>query len=108
LEQKNTIRDPRTALLACPLRWCGANASDQQHPGNPGWRRSSMYVDSQRLKRVSGGLLLVSAVAFFAAVACSEIQPEPNVEEGGALEAPTHEQDALREEEQRQEEGGRR
>jgi hypothetical protein len=71
-------------------------------------RRSSMYSDSQRLKRVFGGLLLVSAVACVAAAGCSDIQPEPNVEEGGLLESPTHEQDSMHEEEQHQEEGGRR
>jgi hypothetical protein len=67
-----------------------------------------MYSNSQRVKRVFGGLLLVSAVASFAAVGCNDIQPEPNVEEGGLLESPTHEADSMREEEQRQEEGGRR
>jgi hypothetical protein len=59
-----------------------------------------MYSDSQRLKRFSGGLLLVSAVACFAAAGCSDIQPEPNVEEGGLLESPTHEQDSMREQEE--------
>jgi hypothetical protein len=67
-----------------------------------------MYSNSQRVKRVFGGLLLVSAVACFVAAGCSDIQPEPNVEEGGLLESPTHEADSMREEEQRQEEGGRR
>lgn len=66
-----------------------------------------MDSQSRRSKRVSGSLRLVSAVACLAAVACSDIRPEPNVEEGGMLESPTHEQDALHEEE-RQEEGGRR
>ncbi len=63
-----------------------------------------MSSDSQRSNRVPGGLLLVCAVACFAAVACSDIQPEPNVEEGGLLESPTHEQDSMREQEQHQEE----
>jgi len=62
--------------------------------------RNSMYSDSQRLKRVFGGLLLVSAVTCFATAGCSDIQPEPNVEEGGLLESPTHEQDSMREEEE--------
>jgi hypothetical protein len=63
-----------------------------------------VFSDSQGLKRVFGGLFLVSVVACFAAAGCSDIHPEPNDEGGGALEAPTHEQDALRQEEQRQEE----
>jgi hypothetical protein len=56
-----------------------------------------MYSDSQRLKRVAGGLLLVSVVACFATVGCSDIHPAPNVEEGGLLESQTHEQDTQRE-----------
>ena len=67
-----------------------------------------MHCDRRRPKRLLGGLLLVSAVACFAAAACGDIRPEPNIEEGGVLESPTHEQDALHEEEQHQEEGGRR
>jgi hypothetical protein len=67
-----------------------------------------MFSGSYGLKRVFSGLILVSVVGCFAAAGCSDIQPEPNDEGGGALEAPTHEQDALREGEQRQEEGGRR
>jgi hypothetical protein len=39
----------------------------------------------------------------FAAVGCAESQPGPNVEEGGLLESPTHEADALRRAEERQE-----
>ena len=61
-----------------------------------------MPSDSQRLKRVSCGLFLVSAVACFAAAGCSDIRPEPNVEEGGLLESPTHEQDSLHQEEEHQ------
>jgi hypothetical protein len=63
-----------------------------------------MFSDSQGLKRVFGGLFLLSVVACFAVAGCSDIHPAPNDEGGGALEAPTHEQDALREDEQRQEE----
>jgi len=63
-----------------------------------------VFSDSQGLKRVFDRLFLVSVVACFAAAGCSDIHPEPNDEGGGALEAPTHEQDALRHEEQRQEE----
>jgi hypothetical protein len=62
-----------------------------------------MSSDTQRSKKVSGGLLLVSALACFAAAACSDIRPEPNVEEGGLLESETHEQDSMRQEEQHQE-----
>jgi len=46
-------------------------------------------------------LAMVAAVAVLAA--CSDIRPEPDVQEGGVLEAPTHEQDALRRAEERQE-----
>jgi hypothetical protein len=63
-----------------------------------------MFSDSHKLQRVFGGLFLVSVVACFAAAGCSDIHPEPNDVGGGALEAPTHEQDALRQEEQRQQE----
>jgi hypothetical protein len=51
---------------------------------------------------------LASVIACFAAAGCADIHPEPNDEGGGVLQSPTHEQDSLHEEEQRQEEGGRR
>ena len=47
---------------------------------NPSTGASPMYGNSQRVKRVFGGLLLVSGVACFAAAGCSDIQPEPNDE----------------------------
>jgi hypothetical protein len=54
-------------------------------------------------------LLSVIALVGIAAVGCSDIRPEPNVEESGMLESPTHESDALRETEEREEGGeGRR
>ena len=62
-------------------------------------------------KRLFGGLLLVSAVACFAATGCSDITPEPNDEGGGVVGSPTDEADQLREGEERQEgegEGSRR
>jgi hypothetical protein len=65
-------------------------------------------------RRLFGALLLVSAVAGFAA-GCSDITPEPNDEGGGVVGSPTDEADELREGEERQEgeereggEGGRR
>ena len=61
-----------------------------------------MPSDSQRSKRVSRGLFLVSAVACFAAVGCSDFTPAPDDEGGGLLESPTHEQDSLHQEEERQ------
>jgi hypothetical protein len=61
-----------------------------------------MFSDSLRLKRAFGGLFLVSVAASFAATGCSDIRPEPNVEEGGLLESETHEQDTLREFEEHQ------
>jgi hypothetical protein len=62
-------------------------------------------MNSDTSKR-AGGLLIVSALACFAVVSCSEIHPEPNIEEGGLLESPTHEQDAAREEVERNRGGG--
>jgi hypothetical protein len=62
-----------------------------------------MFSDSPRFKGLFGGLFLVSVVASFAAAGCSDIRPEPNVEEGGLVESETHEQDTLREDEQHQE-----
>ena len=53
--------------------------------------------------RAATRLLAVLVLAGFAAAACSEIRPEPNAEEGGVLESPTHEADALRRSEERQE-----
>jgi hypothetical protein len=47
------------------------------------------------------GLVVASVIAGFAAVGCSEIHPEPNIEEGGLLESPTHEADAARREAER-------
>jgi hypothetical protein len=51
-------------------------------------------------------LPMVAAVAGLAA--CSDIRPAPDVEEEGALEAPTHEQDSLREVEREEEREGDR
>jgi hypothetical protein len=62
-----------------------------------------MFSDSQGLQRVFGRLFLLSVVACFAAAGCSDIHPEPNVEEGGVLESETHEQDTFRESEEHQE-----
>jgi hypothetical protein len=67
-----------------------------------------MFCENERPTRASGTLQWVSVVLCFAAVACSDIRPAPDDEGGGLLESPTHEQDALHEEEQRQEEIGRR
>ena len=62
-------------------------------------------------KGLFGALLLVSAVACFAATGCSDITPEPNDEGGGVVGSPTDEADQLREGEEREGgegEGGRR
>jgi hypothetical protein len=64
-----------------------------------------MDSDSQTLKR-AGALVVMSALACFATAGCSEIHPEPNVEEGGLLESPTHEADAARREADRSRGGG--
>jgi hypothetical protein len=66
-----------------------------------------MAGDGKGVWRISSGLLMVSVVACLAATGCSDIHPAPNVEEGGLLESPTHEADALREDENREEGGGR-
>jgi hypothetical protein len=52
--------------------------------------------------RTASCLLAVLVLAGFAAAACSEIRPESDAE-GGLLESPTHEADALRRSEERQE-----
>lgn len=54
-----------------------------------------MQRDSGRSHRAFRGLALASIVGFVA-VGCADIRPEPDVEEGGLLESPTHEQDSLR------------
>jgi hypothetical protein len=52
--------------------------------------------------RAGSCLLAALVLAGFAAAGCSEIRPEPNAQEGGVLESPTHEADALRRAEERQ------
>jgi hypothetical protein len=52
--------------------------------------------------RTGSCLLAVLVLAGFAAAACSGIRPEPIAEEGSLLESPTHEADALRRSEERQ------
>jgi hypothetical protein len=44
----------------------------------------------------------LAAAAALVAASCSEIHPEPNTDEGGLLESPTHEADSLRRAEERQ------
>ena len=61
-----------------------------------------MYGDSVGLRRLLGGLLLVSAVGFVAG--CSDITPEPNDTGGGVVESPTNEADQMRQMEQQQQE----
>jgi hypothetical protein len=61
-----------------------------------------MNHDAAASKPRASCLLAVMALVWLAAVGCSEIRPEPNVEQGGVLESPTHEQDALHRAEQRQ------
>ena len=53
--------------------------------------------------RTASCLLAVLVLAGFAAAACSGIQPEPNAQQGGVVESPTHEADSLRRSEERQE-----
>jgi hypothetical protein len=62
-----------------------------------------MNHDPAGSKPPTSGLLAVMVLLGFAAVGCAESQPGPSVEEGGLLESPTHEADALRRAEERQE-----
>jgi hypothetical protein len=59
------------------------------------------------LRRLFGGLLLVSVVASFAAAGCSDITPEPNDTGGGVLESPTNEADTMHQMEEQQQENQR-
>jgi hypothetical protein len=52
------------------------------------------------------GVLLVSAVASFAATGCSDVTPEPNDEGGGVLDSPTHKADQMRQQEENRQTGG--
>ena len=61
-----------------------------------------MKRDSGRVHRGVRGLVLASIVGI-AAAGCADIRPESDVEQGGLLESPTHEADALRRAEERQE-----
>jgi hypothetical protein len=61
-----------------------------------------MKRDSGRVHRGFRGLALASILGF-AAFGCADIRPEPDVEEGGLLESPTHEADSLRRTEEREE-----
>lgn len=57
-----------------------------------------------RLRKLSAfHLLSVMAVVGLAAAGCADIHPEGNVEESGMVDSPTHEADAVREVEERQE-----
>jgi hypothetical protein len=66
-----------------------------------------MNHDAARAKPLAPRLLAGVALVGLATVSCSEIQSEPNVEQGGLLEEPTQ-QDTLDrvEERQRQNRGG--
>jgi hypothetical protein len=59
-------------------------------------------MSSDRLRRLTAGLLLTSAIAVVAG--CSDITPEPNEEGGGVLDSPTHEADQMRQMEEQQQE----
>jgi hypothetical protein len=50
-----------------------------------------MYRDRTEARRLFGSLLLASAVACFAATACSDVTPESNDTGGGVLDSSTHE-----------------
>ena len=54
-------------------------------------------IAGSKLACLFAGLIIVAVAS------CSEIRPEPDVEEGGLLESPTHEQDALRRAEEHEE-----
>jgi hypothetical protein len=61
-----------------------------------------MNRGARRPKPLDTVLLAVLALVGIAAIGCSEIRPEPNVQEGGLLESSTHEADTLRRAEERQ------
>jgi hypothetical protein len=63
--------------------------------------------DHRKGLRASSALILLSVTACFGPVGCSGVRSEPNVEEGGLLESPTHEADALRREEERRQQQDR-
>ena len=63
-----------------------------------------MTVDAAKSRRTAAYLLSLVALLGFAAVGCSDIHPEPNIEEGGLLESPVHEnQQVIQREEQQHE-----
>ncbi len=61
-----------------------------------------MKSDMTGSKRAASSLLAVLVLVGCAVSGCSEIRPEPNAQEGGLLESPTHEADALRRAEERE------
>jgi hypothetical protein len=61
-----------------------------------------LTVGAARWQRASDLVALVALVGL-AAIGCSDIHPEPNVVQGGVLDSPTHEADAMRHMEERQE-----
>jgi hypothetical protein len=65
-----------------------------------------MSHDATASKPLASCLLAGVALVGLAAVGCSEIQPEPNAEQGGLLESPTPEQDALQRAQERQRQNG--
>ena len=62
-----------------------------------------MHRDLPRARPIALCLLALAALVGFAAVGCSEIHPEPNVEQGGVLDLPTHQAESMRQMEERQE-----
>jgi hypothetical protein len=52
--------------------------------------------------RAASCLFAALVVMGFAGAGCSEIHPAPNAEQGGLLESPNHEAEALRRAEERQ------
>jgi hypothetical protein len=60
-----------------------------------------MNRDVTEAKLFASSLFAVIALVGFAAVGCSEINPESNVEEAAVLDAPTEEADSLRRMEER-------
>jgi hypothetical protein len=48
-------------------------------------------------------LLALTVLGGFAAVGCSQPQPEPNADVGGVLDSGTHQADSMRQMEERQE-----
>jgi hypothetical protein len=65
-----------------------------------------MRHQSQSARRVPKGIAFIGVAACLVAAGCSDIRPEPNMEESGVVQSPTQEQDGFHEAEDREEHEG--